>query len=132
MANYIAVCRTNYFKVKDIDAFLEEMESIPDIKVDVEKDKGCVIMGNNADGAGWPSMKQDGDEMVEFDLPENVSRHLEDGEVAIFIECGSEKLCYLVGYAEAINNQGEREEVTINDIYKKALSLGNNVTRAEY
>jgi len=137
MANYHANCRTNYFKVKDDEAFLAAMLEIPGIEVEQNNDDGFVILGNDADGAGWPtySYDEEDDNETEIDLPLIVSEHLIDGEVAIFMESGAEKLRYIIGFAEAINSKGERESVSIRDIYSKARKLTDrpmDVTPAEY
>jgi len=47
---------------------------------------------------------------------EMVADHLIDGEVAIFMECGAEKLRYIVGCAVAVNNKREYKVVNINSI----------------
>ena len=128
MANYYANCRTNYFKVKDNDAFELAMAPIPDIEVIITPGtmEYC-ILGNNEDGRGWPVWIQgvESDTEIEIDLPNMVAEHLQDGEVAIFMEVGNEKLRYLNGYATAINNKGERRDIGLNDIYDIAKELTN-------
>lgn len=133
MANYEASCRSNYFNVKDGDAFLEEMSAIPFIEA-LNTEKGFVILGDCSNGSGWPSWVYDEetDEDIEIDLPEIVSKHLVDGDVAIFMESGAEKLRYIVGYAEAINNKGERKSINLEQIFELAQELGTNVTDAAY
>ena len=144
MANYYGSCRTNYFKVKDEEAFKAAIESLPDVEchrsdgaIDAEHAGLYCILGNNDDGGGWPSYQYDKemDDYVEFDLIDEVYSHLADGEVAIFMEVGAEKLRFLVGYAEAVNNMGEREKVSLLDIYDKAKRLTSrpeDITQAEY
>jgi len=136
MANYYANCRSNYFKVKDNDAFEVAMDEIPGI--DVIKTAGensYCILGDDPDGAGWPSWFDDdnGDEH-EIDLPHMVADHLADEEVAIFMESGAEKLRYITGYAVAINNKHETRVVTLNNIYDLAKELTDSpvITVAEY
>lgn len=65
---------------------------------------------------------------------EEVAKHLADGEVAIFIEVGSKKMCYLVGVATAINNKGETRCVNLDSIYElaKELDAHKGITRAEF
>jgi hypothetical protein len=135
MANFYAACRTNYFKVKDDDAFIAAMSEIPGLDVG-NSDDGFYILGDDPDGAGWPNWVQDdeGNE-IEIDLPLEVSKYLADGEVAIFMESGAEKLRYIVGYAVAINSQGEQVSIGLNDIYDMARGLTDrpqDVTVAEY
>lgn len=135
MANYIASCRTNRFRVKDPEAFKTAMASIHD--VEVEGDDGVfLLIGSNDDGAGWPCSQydEDKDEDVELDFFALVAPHLEDGEVAIFMEVGAEKLRYLIGYAIAVNNKGEKLVVALDDIYKLAekLAPGKEITKVQY
>jgi hypothetical protein len=136
MANYYGSARSNYFKVKDEATFLEALTNIPDIEVHGDTERGFCVLVNGGDAGGWPSFGLDEDmNEVEYDIPALVSEHLQDDEVAIFMEAGAEKLRYLVGYAEAINNKGEREAISINGIYEIAEQMTNkpeNITAAEY
>lgn len=136
MANYYGSARSNYFKVKDEDAFKAALSEIPDIEVH-GSDKGfCVLVGSSSDSGAWPCWGWDEDgEEYEIDIPEIVSEHLQDNEVAIFEEVGAEKLRYLIGYAEAINNKGERRSISLNNILELAEELTDkpeNITSAEY
>lgn len=138
MANYIASARSNYFKVKDKDAFLEAMERVPDVLVEYGNDDTVVLTVQNSDWGGWPSYYYNDEDDIEeedFDIAELVSEHLKDDSVAIFMEVGAEKLRYVVGYAVAINSKGEREQVSLMDIYELAAGLTNkpeNVTNCEF
>ena len=138
MANYIASARSNYFRVKDIDAFLTAMERVPDVYVETDKDGSVVLTVQNSDWGGWPSYYYDDENGIEeedFDIAELVSEHLEEDSVAILMEVGAEKLRYVVGYAVAINSKGEREDISLMDIYELAAGLTNkpeNVTNCEY
>ena len=135
MANYYATCRSNYFKVKDPVAFtswclrcsLEFFES--------ERHDGLyAIASNDADGAGWPSQRDDaaGNELEEFDMVAELATHLSEGCVAILMESGHEKLRYVTGVAIAVNAKGQITQITLEDIYDKAAALGDVLTRCEY
>lgn len=86
MANYYASCRSNYFAVKSEEAFREWADTVPDIEVNFNSEKFC-LLGDNADGAGWPSYRysEDGD-AEDFDLEQELSEHLAEGEVAVLME----------------------------------------------
>jgi len=136
MANYYASCRTNYFKVKDVNAFQADIESIPGIDVIVGSESIC-ILGDDPDGAGWPAWIHDEEtgEDIEIDFFQEVAKHLADGEVAIFMEAGAEKLRYITGFALAINNKGEMETISLQNIYDLAKNLTDrpeDIESAEY
>ena len=136
MANYYATARTNYFAVKDVDAFKKELKNY---SVDVIEDvkDGVTLYGfiDDNDG-GFPS--EYWDDSLEDDRTINwedfFNRHLADDSVAVMVEVGAEKHRYLNGYAVAYNNKGETAEISLDEIYVKAesLLLGKNITRAEY
>ena len=86
------------------------------------------------DGGGWGNVYYDEetDTDIEYDLAKLVSSHLKDEHVAVFMESGHEKLRYIAGYAEAINNKGVRKSISLVDIYNMARTLGSEVTEAEY
>ena len=121
MANYYASCRSNYFAVKDEAAFREWANTMPDIEMHFNSEKFC-LLGDNADGAGWPSYRyvEEG-ENDELDLEGELSQHLAEGEVAVLMEVGAEKLRYLVGYATAVSWTGETTTVSLDDIYERAV-----------
>ncbi len=135
MANYYESARTNYFLVKDIDAFKEELKDVKSLEVYVQhkdlKDYVC-LLSDNEGGFAWDYYDESKDDYVEIDWDGIFKKHLVDDSVAIIIGAGAEKLRYISGYAIAFNNKGETKRIDLNDIYELAGSLGSNVQRAEY
>ena len=130
MANYIATARSNYFLVKSLTQF---MQSLPDgITVHVREIDARVAVFADTDDGSWPACFDDDDgEPAGVDIVQYVADHLVDDEVAVFFEIGAEKMRYLVGIAECVNNKNERRYLSLPDIYKVATELGPNVTLAE-
>lgn len=137
MANYYATARSNYFAVKDEEAFKDWVMSVG-LEVYEQITPGgstlFMIAPSDMDDCGaWPSGREDkDDEWVEIDLLDELSVHLADEHVAVLMEVGNEKLRYVNGFAQAVNNKGEYVQLSLNDIYEKAASLGSFVTAAEY
>ena len=138
MANFYGTARTNYFEVKDLEAFETAMGRLPDLEIIYNN--GLVgLMVDYGDSGCFPSYTYD-EENEEFseqeiDIAEYVAAHLADGAVAIFIQAGAEKLRYVSGYAEAINSKYQRKFVSLDDIYDLAAGLTTSakaITRAEY
>lgn len=135
MANYYGTTRSNYFLVKDAEAFKAEMENLP-VEVITSKignETGYGIMDNDADGGGlsWVTLDEDG-EAIDLDWIEVLSKHLRDGQVCVLMETGAEKYRLLNGYAFAFNNKGEERTVRLTNIYDLAAELGDGITKAEY
>jgi hypothetical protein len=136
MANYASSIRSNYFKVKDLEIFRRVIESFGSVDLQgTWKDDGdYVTLIGNEYSDGWPEILDD--EGNEISIIDEVATHLQEGQVAVFLEIGQEKMRYFVGHAIAINSKGERQEVSINDIYQLAEELKTvesvEVTRAEY
>lgn len=138
MGNYYATARSNYFKVKDDDEFKRFITGRwgNSISFWEKKDKkGEVSYAVYSDeSGGWPSGVWN-DEESDFDQADffkEIAKHLRDGQVAIFMETGAEKMRYLIGYSLAINNKLEVKIIDIENIYEEASILGNAITRAEY
>jgi hypothetical protein len=131
MAQYNAVARSNYFTVKDIDALTETLSPF-EITIHPNPDGTLCLLSANSNGAGWPTTAWDDEteDLVDVDIAALIAPHLADGSVAVFMEVGSEKLRYLNGVSVAINNKGERVEITLEDIYEKASALGTQITAA--
>lgn len=143
MANYISVCRSNYFAVKDRAAFeqfcaaygVECMTQDTDVKTKAAPQADPLVGFLCDDAVGIPSTKFDKvqDDWVDADFFADLAAQLQPGWVAVVQEAGFEKCRYLVGVAVAINAKGETCRVEIADIYEKAKVLGTEpVTVCEY
>ena len=123
MANYYASARSNYFRVKDSQAFEKWVESIPELGIFTKQDDESTlyaIYDDGGDSCGWPSMvfDEEGGDYRDIDLTEELAEHLVEGEVAVLIEVGAEKLRYLVGNAVAVRSDGAIIHLNLNTIYQ--------------
>ena len=138
MANYYGSARTNYFEVKELEAFKEAMDGLGcDMEVYQQGEGGLVALLVHDENGMFPSQRFDenGEELGDIDISLEVAAHLVEGSVAIFMEVGTEKLRYLSGYSWAVNSDGKVVSVSIDDIYDKAKELTNNpesITSATY
>lgn len=141
MANYYATARSNYFAVKDEMTFRQWAEFTglnvlepTHANVTANGIRRFAITPDNGDENGWPSERENAEsgEFDEVDVSAELAAYLRDGEVAILMEVGSEKLRYLCGYATAVNSAGKSVHMSLEGIYARARKLGPNITRAEY
>lgn len=143
MANYYGVTRTNYFAVKNADAFREELSKYP-VEV-ITKESISVNTGEKATLYGFIDSDIDGGGNIEYYYDEEAgetsesmvweeffTRHLADGWVAVITHSGAEKHRYISGYSTAYNNKGEVIHIDLTDIYTLANDLGENLTHAQY
>lgn len=131
MANWYGSSRSNYFKVEDEDAFREWAESR---NLDVWNSQGGlfgIAPSPMSEDGSWPSYDDDDD--CEIDFQAELIEHLAEGQVAVLMTIGNEKLRYLTGYSVALAWDGRRISVDINDIYDKVQAeFGLQPTAAEY
>lgn len=140
MANYYATARSNYFGVKDVQAFKEwcnkrSLEFWEKSELgDENEDSLFAITPLSYDSGAWPiyHYNEETGKDKDFEIAEEICEHLKDGHVAILIEVGNEKLRYLNGYAIAVNNHGESKSINLNDITDMARELGQHVTEPEF
>jgi hypothetical protein len=128
MANYYGVGRSNYFKVKDPAAFMKFIEAF-DCKVVPKGDTFAVL--SNAEDGSFMSYPDDSDSLC---IVDGIHEHLQEGEVAVFLECGHEKLRYVGGRAIAVHSSGKQTWLHLSDIYAKAKEAFGvaEITLAEY
>jgi hypothetical protein len=140
MANYYGTARSNYFLVKDPEAFTNEMSKYP-VHIITKDVDGVTLYGfldKDPDGGAniWAYYPEDEDgdfgDIEDLEWEEVFKRHLADDWVAVIMECGAEKHRYLGGFAGAYNNKGETKTITLGDIYGLATNLGSNITEAYY
>ena len=122
MADWCGTARSNYFRVRDENAFKAwaarlGLECWP---CD-DNDGSFAIAGEQASG-GWPtSVDDDGEEgLREVDVIRELAAHLADGEIAVLMEIGAEKLRYVTGNAVALDNTGRCVSLRLADIYDLA------------
>ncbi|QIV79511.1 hypothetical protein [Mycolicibacterium frederiksbergense] len=125
MANYYGKGRTNTFLVNDVQALkaaLEGSEFV--VRERPERGLGAVFLtASDSDGAGcWGQLVNvDGqDEPEELFVPDIIAAHLQDGQVAVFVHAGAEKLCYISAYSIAVHSSGQQVRIDINDVYRMA------------
>ena len=135
MANYYGQTRTNYFFVKDADAFLAETAKYP-VEVITQVKDGKTLYGfmdaDSNGGGDIDNYTNEEGEYLEVDWVEFFKRHLADGWVAVIVSSGAEKYRYISGLAHAYNSKGEFVGLDLSDIYTLANHLGDNITTAEY
>lgn len=138
MSNDIGAARSNYFHVQDSDAFRAALAAASaDLQVWTHGDGSdpsfVAIYSDDPDTGCWPSGYFDEqDDWVELDLVALIAPHLRDGEVAVLMEAGFQKLRYVFGHTVAFNATGETVQLNLNDIYQQARTLGPYITTAEY
>lgn len=136
MANWYGTAHSNYFRVKEPNAFVQwtEQHGLGVFRSERGPDVFAIHPGNDSDSGGWPSYDMENDE--ELNLVAELARHLAPGQVAILLEVGAEKLRYLTGQAIAVNASGHVAEVTLQGIYRKAARAfhipESEITHAEY
>lgn len=142
MSNYVSTARSNYFRVKDREAFEAWLNTVcyQELSI-IEKDTDPLLVGLNAtngDCSGFALSYED-DNGEEQSLLEGLAQHLAEGEVAILVEAGAEKCRYVSGFAVAVMADPTAEsghkvlEVSLNDIYKLVESQwGAKPTDASY
>lgn len=135
MANYYGTGRSNYFKVKDLEAFEEWAAKIGLKTFDSsERHPDCVAFEGNEEHGGLPDEYLDESEnIIQIDFWNELSKHLVEGEVAIFVCSGAEKLRYIDGWATAVDHRGKILDVSTEDIYSKVKRYWKKEpTRASY
>ena len=132
MANWYGQSRSNYFKVKNASAFKAWANALHR-QVWSDGDE-LFALADNSEGF-WPHERWDeeAEEGIDCDFGVELQGHLADGEVAILMTTGAEKLRYLTGYAVALNADGRRLDVNLDNIYDKVRAeFGVHPTQVSY
>jgi sugar phosphate isomerase/epimerase len=135
MSSWYGTSRSNYFAVKDLAAFNAWVDELG-MDVITSGHLVGITPGSSTDDGGWPSWRwaREADEDdTEVDVAAELAAHLADGQVAVLISAGAEKLCYVSGYALAFDNTGKTVSVRLSQIYDLAhAAFGVMPTGAEY
>lgn len=117
MANWYGTCRSNYFAVKDVDAFIAFLSQF---EADLITNKEGLVGFVSQDEYGgiptyWPE-----DDSDPISITEGIAEHLAENQVCVILESGAEKARYITGQAIAIAWTGDRTDLSLTDIYKQA------------
>lgn len=126
MANWYGTSRSNYFAVKDLEAFKAALKPFELEIVTSDRHEGLVAVLAETDDGGFPSyyVDEDDGDLVDVDIVALITEHLADGHVCVLQSVGAEKLRYLTGWAVAFNNKGESIEVNIDNVITQAEAQG--------
>lgn len=128
MADWYGAARTNYFPVKDAEAFQAWIATAPLRAAKHESEDLWTVLSEDQFG-GWPAFvysqddEDDDSEPCEFDIVEQLAPHVAHGRIVICMETGAEKLRSLTGIATAfrVTASGiERIDLALSDIYRLA------------
>ncbi len=133
MANYIAKCRSNYFRVKDREAFNRfceenDLEAFEDCQ---SGQVGFLCYGNVPPGA---NIRRSDGIIEEREFFSVLATHLKRGSVAIVMEVGSEEFRYLAGEGIAVNSTGRTVSIDLgSEIHRLAKRLTScKITPCQY
>ena len=107
MADYIGMCRSTWFKIKDYDKFMQGLKNVLLDEVTIEqseKDNNTIIIYGYS---SIPNLKStiEEDDYEEFDFIEYIKQHIVEGEKVRITEIGYEKLRYLTAFAYDISTK---------------------------
>lgn len=119
MANYCCATRTNYFRVKEPEAFKKFMNNVytdeGDLDVWEEEKDGHTVFGfgGYCQILGMPiyTDTNNNDYPDDFDYDEfinGLADHVADDDAVIVLESGNEKLRYVVGSALVVTSKDSR------------------------
>lgn len=145
MANYECATRTNYFRVKDPEAFRKFMSRVYggcELEVWEEKDTaGNIQFGFGCyDGiSGYePESPETADDNCDYgydEFLEALQQHIAEDDAVIILECGHEKLRYIIASAIIVTSK-DIESLDVCDIAaSRAAVLLNNpswCTKCDY
>ena len=104
MADYIGMCRSTWFKIKDYDKFMEGLEDVlmEDVGIDRdERDENKITIYGYSP---IPHNIGNGEDYEEFEFLEYIQKHIAEGEKVRITEIGYEKLRYLTAVAYDITS----------------------------
>ena len=143
MANYFCTIRTNYFHVKDDNAFRQMMSRVygceDNVELWEEKDKdGRTVFGFGTYG-GISGLRDLDDDIVDDssydDFIDQLQAFVADDDAIIILESGNEKLRYVVGFATIITSSDYKYMDITNLAIEQAEKMLCNPswqTRCEY
>jgi hypothetical protein len=133
--DYYGTARTNYFRVKNAQAFKDAVEKISGLSYEIRRVENAAMFGiftNNQYGWIEEYYDEETDSDVSIDWDKFFKTHLHKDSVAIMRDVGNEEQRYLHGHTIAWNANGDKKIICLDDIYALATELGTVHTRVEW
>ena len=135
MADWYGTSRSNYFHVKDEEAFRKFTDAYElDIVKQDETGAFCFLSGTEKGNipTRWDVSEDNNQE--EISIADEIHEHLVPEQVCVIMESGAEAKRHVTGYAVAIHSSGEKVEINLRDIYKEAQEAfpDSSITEAMY
>lgn len=141
MANWYGSARSSYFRVRNEEEFRAWVEKRELQILFEDKGRFAIAPADSSDTGGWsnweknPDPNPDAEELIAIDFIGELTGQLAEGEVAVIMETGAQKLSYLTGNAVAVHSSGETVSLDLNNIYALAAERFNvdpETIKAEY
>lgn len=126
MANYEAKFRSNYFEVTDAKAF-QAFCKRHNLELIEKENRFGFLMSNRTEG-GFSPNGWDAEAEEDTDVLGELCQLLAQGQVAIILEVGNEKMRYLNAQAWVINAEGELKHLDLTDL---AMEAATTLTTAD-
>ena len=122
MADFYGTSRSNFVRVKDIDAAIADLEQFGN-QVQRHPSAPDAIMVSGDDYSGMFSNYYIDDEGrdVSLEWSDWCSKHLKEGQILVLVSAGAEKLRYVSAWAEAYNHEGKYIGVNLDTAIDKLI-----------
>lgn len=120
MANYIEHARSNYFRVKNLEAFEEATAPYGGFSIKHGETDDSLIMIEADESFPTFGYDEESGEPLPKEFSDVVAEHLLPDEVFIAMGSGHEKLRYITGWAYAMDCTGKYVAINLETIYDKA------------
>ncbi len=108
MANFYGTSRTNYVRVKDVDAALKDLEPFNNQVHRHPTEADAVMVSGDDDGTFSTTAYDDEDNReIYLEWADWCAAHLKEGQVMVLVTAGAEKLRYVSAWAEAYDHTGK-------------------------
>lgn len=122
MANFCGTARSNFVRVKDIDAAIADLEPFSNqIHHHPSEPDAIMVSGDDDSGTINNSTFDDEGNDIELDWSGWCAKHLKEGQIMVFMSAGAEKLRYVSAWAEAYNHEGKYVGVNLDTAIDKLI-----------
>lgn len=131
MANWYGMSRSNYFNVRDVDAFKAWAKDLG-LRIIESSDKMYGFVTHQDSDGDLPTERWDDEteDYIDIDFFNELAEHLADDTTAVVVTVGHETTRYGTGISWAVTHaDGVIKCVDINDIYE---DMEDDVSRAMY
>lgn len=123
MSIWYGTARTNFVRVKDVEAAIADLQPFGNKIHRHPAEKDAIMISGDDDSGDFSTTGYDSNEEdIELDWGDWSEKHLKEGQILVMHSAGADKLRFVSAWGSAFNHKGEWVNLSLSEALDKAIA----------